>query len=288
MSRKGDVTGFRKILRTYPDGIVFNRLTLPTTYRDKWVMNDLVRRGFLISLGENIYQKTTRKNAFRKRKPNRKRIAVGGPAGRFTKVALGTGRFETISPFGRKRVINNPDRAVEIFEMRAGKNGKTPASYQDIANRFDISRQRVGQILTKNGVAGRVSLKDPNFLTTTEAAKYLSVSYRSIFDWSKVGALPFYEKKHGKIVRLLFRKEDLDTYHDEHLIKPHKRISKEVQGLRPLVERLLELGDRPQELAKLSGIGLTTIYNWYYSMPGRDKRIGQAMEKILEGPAIVE
>lgn len=269
--KKGDVRGLLKVLRTWPDGCTFNRLKLPTEFRDKWVMNDLVRQGFLVDKGDELFQRTGRKNAYHKRKFLRKPITstfFTGKAGR---------AFEKIA-------INNPVRTAEIFEMRVGK-GEVPASYQQIADRFNISRQRVGQILTKSGVAGRVALRDPKYLTTTEASKYLGVSYKSVRDWAITGTLPFYQKRvthNGKVTRLLFRREDLDTYKQQKLLTP-RRNHKENQGLKPLVIRLLQLGDHPQEIAKLSGVGITTVYNWMYQMPGRDKRVGVAMEKILSG-----
>ncbi len=265
MSRKGDVTGFRKILRTWPDNCTFNRLALPTDFRDKWVMNDLVKRGFLISLGSDIYQKTTRKNSFRKRKPTTPTFFIG-KAGR---------AFEKKTP-----AITNPVRTTEIFEMRAGHGGKAPASLQEIGNRFTISRQRVEQILKKNGVEGRVLGKDPNFLTTSDAAKYLTVSYRSVRDWAITGTLPFHQKRVGKVSRFLFRKEDLHTFKQEKLLT-RRRTQKENQGLKPMVIRLLQLGDHAQEIAKLSGVGISTVYHWMYEMPGRDKRVGVALGKIL-------
>ncbi len=272
MSVKGDVKGLLKVLRTWPDGCTFDRLKLPVECQDRWVMNDLVRQGFLVDLGDNLYQRTTRKYAYHKRKPPRKRTL---------KTTLIGGHFMTVSPFGRKQpTINDPVRTAEMFEMRAGQNGEPPASYQDIANHFNISRQRVNQILKKNGVEGRVLGKDPNFLTTTQAATYLSASYRSIRDWAVTGTLPYYQKRGTKFTRFLFRKEDLATFKQEKLLIG-KRTHKENQGLKPLVIRLLELGDNPQKLAKLSGVGITTVYQWMYAMPGRDKRVGVAMEKIL-------
>lgn len=265
--RKGDVAAFRKILRLWPDGVVFNRLSLPDEYQDKWMMNDLVKRGFLIDLDHNIYQKTTRKISFHKRKARKKSTEFIGKAGRALE-------------------ITNPVRAAEMFDMRVGEKGEAPASYQQIANRYNISRQRVGQILTKSGVAGRVLGKDPNFLTTTQAAVYLTVSYRSVRDWAVTGTLPFYQKGVGKSSRFLFRKEDLDTFKQEKVLT-RRRTRKENQGLKPMVVRLLQLGDHAQEIAKLSGVGVSTVYHWMYEMPGRDKRVGEALEKILSGEGTV-
>ncbi len=266
-SRKGDVQGFRKVLRFWPVGVTFNRLKLPAQFQDKWVMNDLVKQRFLIYLGNGIYQKTERKNSFHKRKLPRRKLA-------------GTAFVGTAGRALMKQNITDPERTIKILEMRAGENGEAPASYQAIAGQFNISRQRVEQILKKNGVGGRVLGKDSNFLTTTQAATYLTVSYRSVRDWAVTGTLPFYQKRVGRTSRFLFRKEDLDTFKQEKVLT-RRRTLKENQGLKPVVERLLQLGVHPQEIAKLSGVGITTVYHWMYGMPGQDKRIGVAMEKIL-------
>ena len=100
------------------------------------------------------------------------------------------------------------DRRDEIIELR--KSGLT---YAEIGRRFDISKERVRQILTPKPPkpAPQKPIPEPKvMLTTGEAARLLGIHVNTVRRWNAKGILKSY--RIGPRGDRRFRREDIDSF----------------------------------------------------------------------------